>query len=101
MLVRIVALSLGLLILGAISNPAPAQALGTGFTVTYKSPPAPKLRFPILLDADGEAFQAWNVRGLPKTFVVDKQGRLVYEAEGGRDMNSDHIRKLLQELIDE
>lgn len=60
-----------------------------------------KLEFPILPDADGEAFQAWGVRGLPKTFVVNKRGHIIYEAEGGRDMNSEHIRAKLQTLIDE
>lgn len=61
----------------------------------------PTLAFPILLDVEGEAFQAWGVRGLPKTFVINKRGQIVYEAEGGRDMNSEHIRERLQELMDE
>ncbi len=61
----------------------------------------PKLEFPVLLDPQGEAFQTWRVRGLPKTFVVDKRGNIIYEAEGGRDMNSEHIRERLQVLIDE
>lgn len=61
----------------------------------------PTLAFPILLDLEGEAFQAWGVRGLPKTFVVNKRGQIVYEAEGGRDMNSAHIRERLQELMNE
>lgn len=61
----------------------------------------PKLEFPILLDPDGEAFQIWRVRGLPKTIVVNKHGNIIYEAEGGRDMNSEHIRGRLQILIDE
>ena len=60
-----------------------------------------QLTFPILLDAQGEAFQAWGVRGLPKTFVINKRGQIIYEAEGGRDMNSLHIRERLQALIDE
>ena len=61
----------------------------------------PTLAFPILLDLEGEAFQAWGVRGLPKTFVVNKRGQIVYEAEGGRDMNSEHIRGRLRELMAE
>lgn len=61
----------------------------------------PTLAFPILLDLEGEAFQTWGVRGLPKTFVINKRGQIVYEAEGGRDMNSEHIRERLQELIEE
>ncbi len=59
------------------------------------------LEFPILLDLEGEAFQTWGVRGLPKTFVVNKRGQIVYEAEGGRDMNSEHIRGRLEKLLDE
>jgi peroxiredoxin len=61
----------------------------------------PELTFPILLDPDGEAFQAWDVRGLPKTYVVDKRGQVIYEAEGGRNMNSEHIREQLRALINE
>ena len=60
-----------------------------------------KLEFPILLDPEGEAFRAWGARGLPKTYVVNKRGRIIYEAEGGRNMDSEHIRGLLQTLIDE
>lgn len=61
----------------------------------------PELEFPILLDPDGEAFEAWGIRGLPKTFIVDKRGRVIYEAEGGRDMGSEHIRGRLRMLLDE
>lgn len=60
----------------------------------------PPIKFPILLDKTGEAFQQWRVRGLPTTFVVDKQGRMMYEATGGRDLNSDHIRGLLHALME-
>jgi thiol-disulfide isomerase/thioredoxin len=60
----------------------------------------PRLTFPILLDPSGMAFEGWRVRGLPKTYVVGKQGRIIYEAEGGRGMDSEHIRGLLQGLID-
>ena len=60
---------------------------------------APELTIPILLDPDDEAFQAWGVRGLPKTYVVNKRGQVIYEAEGGRDMNSEHIRERLRALI--
>jgi hypothetical protein len=32
---------------------------------------------------------------------VNKRGHIFYEAEGGRDMNSKHIRERLQTLLDE
>lgn len=36
-----------------------------------------------------------------QTVVIDKRGRSIYEAEGGRDMYSEHIRPRLQALLDE
>lgn len=61
----------------------------------------PALRFPILIDKTSEAFEAWGVRGLPVTFVVGKGGRIIYSAEGGRKMDSDHILERLRRLIEE
>ena len=58
------------------------------------------LTFPVLLDPKGEAFEAWGARGLPKTYVVDKAGHLAYVAEGGREMDSEHIIALLRALIE-
>jgi peroxiredoxin len=59
----------------------------------------PALRFPILIDKTGETFEAWDVKGLPVTFVVGKEGRIIYSAEGGRQMDSDHILERLRHLI--
>lgn len=59
----------------------------------------PALRFPILIDKTGETFEAWDVKGLPLTFVVGKEGRIIYSAEGGRQMDSDHILERLRHLI--
>ena len=58
-----------------------------------------RLTFPILLEPKGEAYETWGVRGLPRTFVVAKDGRIIYEAEGGRDLDSEHIRGLLRGLL--
>ncbi len=40
--------------------------------------------FPVLLDQDGDTINRWPVRGLPTTFVIDPDGRIVYQAIGGR-----------------
>jgi len=55
--------------------------------------------FPILFDKSGEISKRYDVRGLPTTFVIDKQGRIVYRAIGGRDFNHPEVRKLLQQLM--
>ena len=56
----------------------------------------PSPTFPLLFDHDGETVDAWKVRGLPTTFVVDKNGDLAYRAIGGREF--DHP-ELVQKLI--
>ncbi|MFT5114809.1 MAG: thiol-disulfide isomerase/thioredoxin [Parasphingorhabdus sp.] len=59
----------------------------------------PTIEFPILLDRSMNTLQNWGVFGLPTTFIINNQGQLVFRATGGRDMNSDHIRKKITELI--
>lgn len=57
------------------------------------------LKFPILLDEKSQVARTYPIRGLPTTYVLDKQGRIVYQALGGRDWNSDEIKQALRELI--
>lgn len=53
--------------------------------------------FTVLLDEDGKTVKRWPVRGLPTTFVLDPQGRIVYRAVGGREWDDD---ALLQKVLD-
>lgn len=57
------------------------------------------LTFPILLDTRGHSMKAWKVAGLPTTFLVDKQGRIVASAIGGREFDHPEIVKAVKELI--
>ena len=66
----------------------------TVFSFTGQLDPAPG--FPLLLDKDSVAMQRWKVRGLPTTFVVDTQGRVIYRAVGGREFDHEAIIKQLQ-----
>ena len=59
----------------------------------------PPIGFPVLLDRSMNTVKNWGVLGLPTTYIINKQGRLVYRATGGREMNSDHIREKITELI--
>lgn len=65
----------------------------TIFTFTADYP----VSFPLLMDQDSSVINAWPVKGLPTTFVLDKQGRIVYRVIGGREW--DHP-KLIDMLID-
>jgi len=52
--------------------------------------------FPILLGNKEELTESWPVRGLPTTFVVDPEGRIVYKVEGDIEWDTpDIIEKIL------
>ena len=55
--------------------------------------------FPILLDTKSRAMQAWKVAGLPTTFLVDKQGRIVASAIGGREFDHPELVEAIRELL--
>ncbi|MGW8310232.1 MAG: peroxiredoxin family protein [Thiogranum sp.] len=55
--------------------------------------------FPILLDTDSTVSQAYKVKGLPTTVLIDKQGRIVYRAVGGRDFDHEAVRKIVRDLL--
>jgi thiol-disulfide isomerase/thioredoxin len=55
--------------------------------------------FPILLDTRSRAMQAWKVAGLPTTFLVDKQGRIVASAIGGREFDHPEMVQTIRALI--
>jgi len=57
------------------------------------------LTFPILLDADLAASQAWRVASLPATFVVRPGGDAVALAFGAREWNSAEMRAVLEPLL--
>jgi len=54
--------------------------------------------FTVLLDDSGNMIKTWPVRGLPTTFVLDSEGRLVYQAIGGREWDSDSLLEKVRAL---
>ncbi len=60
-----------------------------------------KLTFPIIVDQHLTVYADWRVRPLPTTFLVDRSGRIRYQAIGGRNYASDNILAVIRKLIDE
>ena len=60
----------------------------------------PKLEFPILLAHDQSIMQAWKIQGLPISYLVDNQGRWVYQALGPRDFSHPHIVSRIEDLLE-
>ncbi len=46
------------------------------------------ITFPVLLDSAGNSMERWPMKGLPMTFVLDKNGQVVYQAAGAREWDS-------------
>ena len=61
----------------------------------------PPLDFPILIDPNMQVANAWGVRGVPTTYVVDQRGRLVEFAEGEVDFTDAEVIATLRRLIDD
>jgi len=54
--------------------------------------------FPLPMDTNSQVVQAWPVRGLPTTFVVDPEGRLAYKAAGEREWDDPALLDLVRDL---
>jgi thiol-disulfide isomerase/thioredoxin len=55
--------------------------------------------FPILFDRESKVSEDFGVRGLPTSFIVDTEGRIIYKAVGGREFDHPGIMKLIEELL--
>ncbi|MGV8989887.1 MAG: TlpA family protein disulfide reductase [Thiobacillus sp.] len=57
------------------------------------------LSFPILLDRSSQSMQAWKVSGLPTTYLVDKKGRVVAGAIGGREFDHPDMVRAIRAVL--
>ncbi len=58
----------------------------------------PSPTFQMLMDADGDSMGTWKVKGLPTTYIIDKQGKLAYRAVGGREFDHPDIQEAVRVL---
>jgi thiol-disulfide isomerase/thioredoxin len=57
--------------------------------------------FDILFDSASKVSQAYAVRGLPTTYLIDKKGNIRYRAVGGREFDHAEVVKIIRQLIAE
>lgn len=60
-----------------------------------------KLTFPVLLDPQNVVGTRLQVRGIPMSYLLDKQGRLAGMELGAKNWNSPKMRQLIDQLLDE
>lgn len=58
-----------------------------------------RLTFPVLLDVKSEVERLYGTTGVPESFIVDKQGRLVEKVVGPRDWSSPQMLALFERLM--
>lgn len=56
--------------------------------------------FPVLLDTDNAASSAYGVSGLPSTFVIGRDGRIVWNCAGALDWSDQSLRDALEKLLE-
>ncbi|HUN56546.1 MAG TPA: TlpA disulfide reductase family protein [Candidatus Binataceae bacterium] len=57
------------------------------------------LKFDVLLDPENEVGEAYDVSGIPETFIIDQRGRIVAHHVGPYDWANPEIHDALEELI--
>lgn len=55
--------------------------------------------FPILFDPESKVSAEFGVKGLPTSFLLDKQGRVVYRAVGGRAFDHPQVEQTIRSLL--
>jgi thiol-disulfide isomerase/thioredoxin len=59
------------------------------------------LTFPVLLDSNGEIAQRYNVRGLPVTVLIGRQGNLLAKSIGYKDWFKKDLRQFVGLLLND
>jgi thiol-disulfide isomerase/thioredoxin len=57
------------------------------------------LTFPAALDDTGKISAEYGIRGIPTTFIIDKEGGIIASVVGGRDWNTPAVTTALELLI--
>lgn len=61
----------------------------------------PPLTFTILMDRQGRSFNEFGIKGLPMSFIFDKEGMIVSTITGEREWDSEENKQWIQSLINE
>ena len=55
--------------------------------------------FPILFDREGRFAEDYGVKGLPTTFLIDKDGQIRFRAIGGREFDHPDVEAIIEALL--
>jgi peroxiredoxin len=55
--------------------------------------------FPVLLDTSNATSAAYGVSGIPSTFVIGRDGKIVWNCVGALDWSNPNVRDALKKLL--
>jgi len=58
-----------------------------------------EVKFPILLDTEGEVIEQWMVSAVPTTFIIDPQGTIRYALYGGLEWDNEEALATISSLL--
>ncbi len=58
-----------------------------------------RISFPALLDEDGSVSYRYGIRPIPVSFLVDRDGAIVWRAMGAREWDSAEVRQYLDRML--
>ncbi|MCK4676379.1 MAG: redoxin domain-containing protein, partial [Gammaproteobacteria bacterium] len=56
---------------------------------------------PVLLDTPKDIFNAWSIKTLPTSFLVDAEGNVRYRVRGNPDWEDKNTLAIIEQLISE
>ena len=87
----------------AINSSGPGKE-GNGVEANKKAKEEWKIEYPILIDEDGKTGKAWGAKTTPHMYIIDKDGKVVYNGAidndqrgGGKDVKN-YVRNALNEM---
>lgn len=57
------------------------------------------VEFPVLLDKNGEFAKQWNVISYPSTFIINKQGKIVYGVNSAIEWDNPELISKLKSMF--
>jgi thiol-disulfide isomerase/thioredoxin len=58
-----------------------------------------KLTFPVALDANGKVSNGYGIQAIPETFIIDRDGKIILTAVGGRNWNTPAMLAAFEKLL--
>jgi thiol-disulfide isomerase/thioredoxin len=59
-----------------------------------------KINFPVALDIAGTVGSDYRVRGIPATFIINRNGKIIFAAAGARNWNAPAVVSAFEALLD-